>query len=259
MLNSMKSLCFSLLLVLTASVATFAQPKLYPPAVITYTFQQTSGTNGSAVTYNPAAGLYYATIAGNPTFPLEVFNSQGQTVAQTEARADLRGLWWNKKSKSLEGNCAGEIGWVKIGCGKDGLPSGSSEGLVSGQRQPDFQSVGDYDAKKKQVVFYMDGSLFFHNAKTGEQTGTLRLSLPVSKDNINFTTVGYTGQKNYEFALLDFEAGKLYYFNRKGAKTGESELPLNVAMNPAFRWSFANGIAFIYDANFRSWIGYKVF
>ena len=259
-ITSMKNLLLSLTLIAFFTSVAFSQkPLIYPPAVVTLAIEQYSGTNGSAVAWNPAAGLYYTLIAGNAEYPLEVFNQTGGPVHQMEAGIDLRGLWWNPKAKSLQGNCPGEMGWVTLECDNKGIPLGSSSFLVEGQHQPDFQSVAAFDAKKKKLVFFFDGNLYFYNGKNGAEAGTVRLQLPVSSDDINFTTMGYTGKKNYEYVVLDYAQQKLYFFNRSGAFTAESQLPYDAATNDAFRFSFANGIAFLYDAELRVWTGFKVF
>jgi hypothetical protein len=234
-------------------------PKANPNAEITLAFQQSGGTNGSAVAWNPVQRIYYSVIAGNREFPLEVFDEQGRTIIQSEAGADMRGLWWNPKSKSLQGNCAGEEGWVETSCDLTGMPLGAPKVLIAGAFQPDFQSAGTYDVKKKKVVFYDKGALHIYNAKNGKQGKSIALDLPVSAESVNFTSVGYTGQANYEFVLLDFERKNLYFFNRKGKATGQSQLPKAAAAEPAFRFSFANGMAFLYDAELRTWTGYRVF
>lgn len=256
----MKSICLSLFAFFVAIQVSVAQgPMAYPPAVISFSFFQQEGTNGSAVAWNPTAKVYYAVIAGNADYPLESYDAQGKLLGRRKAEADIRGLWWNPKAKALQGNCAGEMGWVQIRCDAKGLPGGAPETLASGQNQPDFQSVGAYDTKGKKVVFYDQGSLYFYNAKNNQAAGTLSLSLPVSSEDINFTSVGFTGKKNYEFVLLDYVQRKLYFFNRKGNMTAESNLPFDAPANDAFRFSFTNGIAFVYDAETRTWTGFKVF
>ncbi|MCB9284607.1 MAG: hypothetical protein H6563_11070 [Lewinellaceae bacterium] len=256
----MKNLLLTLFLSALFTGVVFSQkPLTYPPAVLSLAIEQSSGTNGSAVAWNPTAGLYYALIAGNSEYPLEVFNQTGGSVRQMEAGIDLRGLWWNPKAKALQGNCPGETGWVQLDSDNKGIPTGSSSFLVEGEHQPDFQSVAAFDAKKKKLVFYNNGALYLYNAKNGAQAGTVQLPLPVSQENINFTTVGFTGKKNYEYVLLDYDQQKLYFFNRSGAFTAESQLPYDAVTNDAFRFSFANGIAFLYDAEERVWTGYKVF
>lgn len=254
----MKTKFLSFLLFFIASTISLAQaPMASPKEALSFSFVQTDGTNASAVAWNPAKRLYYAVIAGNADFPLETFDEKGLPVSDRSARADMRGLWWDAKKRALMGNCAGEGGWVQIATDLEGNPSGEPNIFLAGQNQPDFQSVGAFDGKK--VVFYNEGSLFFYNPKNGKPSGSVSLQLPVSQDDINATSAGCTGQKGYEYVLLDYEAAKLYFFNRKGNLTATSKLPSGAATYSVFRFSFANGMAFLYDANDRTWTGYRVF
>ena len=69
----MKILFATLLLTFMINVhALFGQLIDHPKASLTLQFEQTSGTNASSVTFNPKAGLYYTSIAGNDLYPLEV-------------------------------------------------------------------------------------------------------------------------------------------------------------------------------------------
>jgi len=252
----------ALLLLLPLAAVQFLSaqaPQTNPKAEITLAFEQSGGTNGSAVAWNPVQRLYYAVIAGNSEFPLEVFDEQGRVIKSMEAGADIRGLWWNPKSRSLQANCAGDGGWVELYCDLTGMPANAYTQLAEGTIQPDFQSVGAYDAKKKKVAFYHEGALHFYNIKNGKPGKSLPLKLPVPADDINSTSMGYTGRANYEFVLFDIECRNLYFFNRAGKATAKAQLPKNAPAFVAFRFSFANDIAFLYDVENREWTGYRVF
>lgn len=254
----MKTQILSFLLFFIATTFALAQaPMASPKEAVSFTFTQSDGTNASAVAWNPAKRLYYAVIAGNAEFPLETFDEKGLPVSDRSASADMRGLWWNAKKRTLIGNCAGEAGWVEMATDLEGNPSGQPNVVIAGMNQPDFQSVGAFDGKK--VIFYNDGSLFFYNPKNGKPSGSVSLQLPCSKDNINATSAGCTGRKGYEYVVLDYEAGKLYFFNRSGKLAATSKLPSGAVTHDMFRFSFVNGMAFLYDANDRTWTGYRVF
>ncbi|MDX2246843.1 MAG: hypothetical protein SF052_08725 [Bacteroidia bacterium] len=221
--------------------------------------QQSGGTNGSSVTYDPLKGIYYAVIAGNAAFPLEAFDRKGKPLGASEAGADLRGIWMN--GSTLEGNCPGEVGWVSIELTNSGKPSGQTSSIVEDELQPDFQSVGTFDPKKKEVIFYANGNLNFYSRKKRSLSRIVMLngsdaSFP---DNINATSVGFTGKKGYEYALLDYNDYKVLYFNKKGNQTGSTDIPEDAIINDAFRFSFANSMLWLYDVDTRSWSGYKVF
>ncbi len=101
-----------------------AQPKAKPELDLTFTYHLEEGTNGCAVTYVPDSELYYAVIAGNEEFPLEVFYSSGEFFGAFEAGIDTRGLWYNSKKDVLEGNGPGETGIFRQDLEKDGGVSG---------------------------------------------------------------------------------------------------------------------------------------
>ena len=60
---------------------------------ISYATVQVGGSNAGGVAYNPGFDVYYAAIAGNPTFPYETFNSAGTSLYQTTTGFDFRGVW----------------------------------------------------------------------------------------------------------------------------------------------------------------------
>lgn len=251
----------SVLTLVFLSISIFAQPMETAVKDITYTFSQSGGTNACAVAWNPVRKVYITVIAGNETFPLEGFNETGNKVFETQAGYDARGLWYNPSSKKFEGNGAGESGWVAFGIDPSGKPD-KPEVFVKGQNQPDFQSVGAYDYQKKQIVFFNNeaGELKFYPRNKPSKVGSLKLDFAgVNNENINTTTVGFTGKKNYEFVLLDYYNGKLYFFNRKGKLTATTKLPSDAPLNYSFAFSFANDRVFLYDKEFRVWRAYKVF
>ncbi len=248
------------LLYLSATQA-FAQA---PPESLneefSYEMQLEDGTNATAVAWNGSKGHYLAVIAGNATFPLEIFDGSGKAIVQDEAGNDWRGLWYDEGSKSYVGNGAGESGWVKFTLDGQNRPSDITL-LKEGQNQPDFQSVGAYDASKKQVVFldYAVDGLSMYSIKNPKKIKHLNLDWSNSEiGNVNSTTVGYTGHKGFEFVLLDYNLGNLVFFDRTGNQTGMSKLPEDAPLNDAFAFSFTNDRAFLYDKEGRVWHAYKV-
>ncbi len=251
----------SFLTLLSFCFLSFSQPKETAVNDISYNIIQTGGSNGSAVAWNPAKQLYITVIAGNSSFPMEGFNSSGNNVFQAETGFDFRGLWYNPSSKKFEGNGAGEEGWISFDLNSYNKPNPVNI-EIKGQNQPDFQSVGTYDYDKKFVVFYDNekGELKCYSRKKPTKTSTIKLDFgSITSENINSTTVCYTGKKNYEFVLLDYYNIKLLFFNRKGTLTATTNLPKDAPMNYSFAFSFANERAFLYDKEFRVWRSYKVF
>jgi outer membrane lipoprotein-sorting protein len=251
----------SVLTLLFFCYLSFSQPKETAVKDISYTFSQTGGTNGCAVAWSPDKQIYITVIAGNISFPMEGFNSSGKNVFESETGFDWRGLWYNPSSKKFEGNGAGDYGWATFDLDASKKPNPSIV-EVKEQNQPDFQSVGAYDYDKKMVVFYdgENGQLKLYSRKKPSKTSTIKLNFGnITSENINNTTVGYTGKKNYEFVLLDYYNSKLIFFNRKGNLTATTILPADAPMNYSFAFSFTNDRAFLYDKEFRVWRGYKVF
>jgi hypothetical protein len=86
--------CASILMILCmVSNAAVSQCTILPNATtgISYTYVLPDGTNASGIAYNPNFDIYYAVIAGNPTFPLETFTPSGMPLYQTTAGFDFRG------------------------------------------------------------------------------------------------------------------------------------------------------------------------
>jgi len=260
-LNTPSKIVLSLGLLLFLSTSALGQLLDQPKASLTLQMSQPSGTNGCAVVYNPTAGLYYACIAGNSSFPLEAFSTSGANVYQTEAGSDVRGMWWNPKTKQLEANCYGEIGIVGMNLDGMGYPSlGNSSIFSGGDHQPDVNSCGAYDGKK--LIWYFDGSQFLsYSRKSGNSAGRLSITSNVpSVDDVNYTSVIYTGVKTMELGILDYANNRILLVNKKsGAVTGTVMLPNSAVTNSAFRFSYANKHVFLFDIDSRTWTGYQIF
>lgn len=238
-------------------LAVLAQaPKRTAVKQSSYTYQGEDGNNASAVVWVPEHNIYLTAFAGNASFPLEGFRSTGNNVFVGVTDLDLRGMWYDAKKDRLFANAAGEGGWYVIDLGDKGKPEGYWETVCEGQNQPDFQSV--LTSTGKAVVGYMDGSFYFYNAKNGKFKKSLELSGYVGS-SLNSTTVGYTGNSKYPLALLDAAEGYIVYYNLKGESLGKTILPDDAVTSEMFRFSFANGLAWLYDGSSRSWTSYKVF
>ena len=230
----------------------------HPKASLTLKFKQSTGTNASSVTYNPKAKLYYSCIAGNRAYPLEVFDINGKNVFQTTTGVDLRGLWWNNKSKSLEGNCYGTGGIVSFPLSKKATPFIGVKTLLEGaDHQPGKNSCGVYDSKKKQVLYYNYGYAVKYT--DGEKVETLKLSIP-NISHINSESLIYTGKKSMELGVLDYINKKVYLFNKKtGEKSATITLPADAITHSVFRFAYANNYVFLYNTESRSLTGYQIF
>ena len=242
-------------LVFAGTENSFAQTSYTAKRDITLKFNSDDGTNACAVAWHPDKKLYYSVIAGNETFPLEVFSESGKYVSGGEAGFDARSLWYNSKTGKLEGNGAGEVGLFSLDIGSDGKP-GTAVNVYSGQKQPDFQSVGALNPAKQIIYYYNAGTVYTYKRKGGKASKTFEIKAPVGVSNLNTTTVVFTGRKGEELGLLDKEEGKVYLFDLKGNHTASVTLPSGSETPDMFRFSCANGKIWVYDVGTRSWTGY---
>lgn len=248
-----------LLLVSTTACTKKIKVEENPLKTLVLKFKQYEGTNGVAVAWDPNKKVYYAAIAGNSTFPLEMFDEKGNHLYSTETDFDIRGMWWNPGKKTLEANGFGDYGVVQYSLNGEGRPLNTTS-LTGSSGQPDDQSVGAYDSKNGHIIYYADGKLAKIKRSDFSLAGTVNLALPVSAYYINNTAVIYTGVKGKEAGVLDYENKKVYLFDISSGKlTYTVNLPSGAVTHDLFRFSFANGHIWLYDVYSRSWTGYKLF
>jgi len=259
---NMKTLLFILSVALAPTSMLQAQNPLGKASVdFTYQMASSEGTNASAVAWHPGLNLYFTGIAGNADFPLEAFNPSGKNVYSAEALADIRGLWYNNATGNLELNHAGEVGWSSISFNRN-MTAHQTHTLHMGQYQPDFQSVGTYDAVEKKVAFLnaSTGSIDLYPYKKPGKVKSVALRLSTCEiDDINQTSVGYTGVKDFEYVLLNVVNHKLVFVNKAGTETAVTSLPEELVSYGAFKFSFANGRVFLYETETRTWTALRVF
>ena len=237
-----------------------AQPPGLISSGMTLKIKGSGGTNGSAVAFDTKNQLYFTVIAGNPSFPLEVFDVNGNSVQQSEAGFDARGLWYEPKTGLIEGNGPGEGGWYHLVRDANGKYTGKTETIIEGDLLPEFNACGTYDAKKKVVAFYNTGGLTFYSRKKTNYSKSLTLEgVAEASENYTENCLGYTGQKNYEFVILNHVEKTLCFFNRKGKLTATSKLPADAQTDSRFMFAYANGKAWLYNTSTRAWTGYDVF
>ena len=257
----MNKFFFTLLMFSVQTLVSAQAPFTKAVKDLTYTFVSEEGTNASAVVWHPEKNLYFTVIAGNQDFPFEAFDSKGKSSYSNFIGLDTRGMWYNPKTRSLELNASGDEGWYSITLKKD-MTTHVTESIAEGQNQPDFQSVGTFDPVKKAVVFFdaENYGLKFYGQKNPKSISSLKLDL--SDEELSFfnqTTVGYTGKKGFEYVLLNIELKKLYFFDRKGKKTAETNIGEEAVLGEMFLFSFTNNRAFFYNTDNRTWTAYNVF
>lgn len=220
---------------------------------------QDGGANGAAIAYDPTRQLYYTAIAGNASFPLEVFrvNDPSSPVFSGTTSADLRGLWINPKTHALEGNAYGEGGIVKFELDRDGYPVGSRV-VVSGDTKPDEQGVGTIHRKGKHILYFADNIVFRYKRSNGKASGSTELKISTT-GQINYTTLFYFGEKDAEYGVLDVTGRRVLMFDVNGAYVTAVKLPVKFEPAEMFNCSYANKRVWIFNKERREWVGYQVF
>lgn len=228
--------------------------------VFSYSIVSEGGTNACAVTYNPAKGYYYTAFAGNAGFPLETFDVNGKPVAQTETGVDLRSLWFDAKSNSLQGLAYAQRGKFSIGLSAAGTPISIKEpGGKQLESIPNSQSTA-FPAGKLGLLMFDGRTVFRLNPANLKSKGSIiPKSLPGDMANLNYTTAVYTGVKGYELGFYDSFEAKMYFTDLKGNYSGSSLLPSTAPVASAFRLSYANNLLWLFDADERIWFAYRIF
>ncbi len=229
-------------------------------AAIKYTIQGEEGTNGSAVAYIPERKQYVCVIAGNVSYPLEIFDATGKSIANGKAGVDSRGLWYNPNTKQIEGNGYDDTGIYSYSFSTSGEELRSNiEMLRNGMIQPNDQVVGVYDPDENEILYLEGDRVIRYSRSAFTRSGSLGLDIP-SGSNVNETTLGYTGIPKAELCLLDHSKKELLFFDKAtGNFTKSIALPASFVTDSWFRWSFANGRVWSYDVMSRTWTGYVVF
>lgn len=226
--------------------------------VLQYKVLGTKGSNACAVTYNPEKQLYYTAFAGNSAYPLEVFDTKGQNRYTGAAGVDLRSLWYNPKKHNLQGLGYPRRGLFNITLDDAGLPAAVKPSNDSIAAIPNTQSTAGWDGKG--ALLFFDGQwLYRFSMGLKQKKKFVPQSIPGDMANLNNTTVVYTGVKGYELGFYDSFEGKVYFTDLKGAYTGTSMLPASAPRAESFRFSFANGLVWLFNGNERTWFAYRVF
>jgi hypothetical protein len=218
----------------------------------------TSGKNGMAVAYNPENQYYYAIIGGNSSFPVEVFDKNGDHLYETNTGFDSRGLWYNIKEKRLEGKSYGnEIYYYTLN--SEGFPVRVDKAKVSSLKDAGEQNVAIYDEKSNQIIVFNNGKLYFYSAKNGK----LKKSIPIRRTDDEYNYVDrsfvWTGVKGMEAAFFNLDSYKLEFYDIKtGQKSGEIYIPLDFYPESQFNISYANNYFFVYDVEYKEWGCWKI-
>jgi hypothetical protein len=229
------------------------------------------GANAAAVAWHPVQKKYYAAMAGNPIHFIGVFDTKGKLLnpETQEALFDLRGLWYNSTTKTLQMNGYNDYGWAEYILDKKGFPS-ATKILHEEMNQPAEHSVGAFNPKENVVYFLnSEGSIDKYDYSTGKYTTFIELQLGNSdaddeSDNYevleeyNSTSVVYTGIKGAELGLLNTANKEIELYNMEsGLLTRKLSLPSGAPLPDFLNFAYCNGIYWLFDNQARIWMGYK--
>lgn len=268
----MKKICLFFLPIFLVAVSLKAQiEKKNVQKVLELKMPGTGGANGAAVAWHPVFKKYYASMAGNISFPLGVFDINGKLLSEEtqEAMFDIRGLWYNSDTKTLQMNGYNDFGWAEYQLDKQGLPV-DVKIIREGMNQPSEQSAGAYNAREEKIYFFNndEGNIEIYDLSTSsyEESITLKLGRAEGKsgsnsdvlENYNSSTVIYTGIPGAEIGLLNFENNMLELYNIKsGYLTRKLVLPTDAPSPGMLNFAYCNGIYWLFDKSERAWKGYK--
>lgn len=228
------------------------------------------GANGGCVVYHPVQKKYYAALAGNQDFPMGVYDVKGKQLSPDDQKTmfDLRGLWYNPKTKKIQANGFKENGWAEYTLDTKGIPV-SVKILQAGMNQPDSQNIAAFDPVANAVYFLNYGNVDKYDYADGKFIETITLYPGKTKDDdddlegefqemYNVTTVIFTGTSGSELGLLNDVLKQVELYSAKtGYLTRVLKLPDNAPTNYWMNFAYSNGIYWLFDKTARIWIGYK--
>lgn len=265
----------SLLLVASLFIASTSagQTTIHLKQVVTLEIPGDGGSNGAGVVWHPIQQKYYAPMAGNVDYPIGIFDAKGKLLSTEEQKTsfDIRGFWYNPKTKTLQMNGYSEFGWAEYKLNAKGFPIDTIV-FHHNKHQPDAQSVGAFNPKENVVYFFdEDGNLDKYDFTKASFVETIELTLGKTKDDdpddgdnydvledYNSTTVIYTGISGAEIGLLNHYDQNIELYNIKtGHLNRKLSLPEDAPAEERLNFSFSNGIYWLFDKDSRAWKGYK--
>jgi hypothetical protein len=238
-----------------------------------------SGTRGASVAWHPSEKKFYASFAGNASFPMAVFTAEGRRISGEglTAQIDTRGLWYNTASQKLFANGYNESGWARYSIDLKGTPE-TVYAFKTGMHQPSAQSVGTYCEANDEIWFLKGTTIWTYDPVNAEETfedvllfpgitKTFAEQNPAALDRVgdelsedyNYTSVIYTKIPGAEAGLLNLSKKQVELYDMKtGYLTQVLKLPADVpVLHALFDFAYANGYLWIFDEETRKWVGYK--
>lgn len=230
------------------------------------------GANGAAIAYHPKEKLYYAAQAGNKVFPMVVFDKDGDVLSAEDQQTmiDVRGLWYNPKTKKLGGNGYDDFGWFTYDLNKKGLPE-TINITKEGMSQPDKNSAGVLNTADDEILFLDGLNIVCYNTDGTDKKKTIQLHIGAmnAKDGITMTSTDfeanynsrsiiYTGAKGAEIGLLNITKKQVELYDIKSGYMSQIiKLPVDFEIETYFNFTFCNDIYWVFNKQSRKWMGYK--
>ncbi|HMO32083.1 MAG TPA: hypothetical protein PKE63_06370 [Lacibacter sp.] len=230
------------------------------------------GANGASVVYHPREKLYYAAQAGNAEFPLIIFDESGKIVSETGQATliDVRGLWYNPRTKQIEGNGYKEFGWFNYSLNRKGLPE-KINNTKEGRFQPDDHSAGVLNTQDNEVLFLSGTTIIVYNTNGTPANRTIKLKIgsrsnadgpgvdqAAFENDYNYRSIIYTERKGAEIGFLNITKKQVELYDIKtGYLTQTISLPLDFVPEGYFNFSFSNDTYWVFNKTTREWIGYR--
>ena len=243
--------------------------------VVKLVIPREGGENAACVVWHPIQKKYYAAMAGNVKFCMAVFDAKGKLLSKPsqETLFDVRGLWYNPATKTLQMNGYDDFGWGEYKLDAKGFPV-SVKTLYDDRHQPGEQNVGAFNPKKK-LVYFLDeqGYAQGFSLNTGEYESIVNLHLGIKQEDAadeededqaislpdyNGTSLVFTGIKGQEIGLLNNAARQIELYDEEtGYLTRTLALPESAPVSDWLNFAYTNGIYFLFDNKERIWYGYK--
>ena len=143
--------------------------------------------------------------------------------------------------------------------------------ILSGENQPEENSIGTYIPVKDKVAFLNGPNVSLYDVKDGSISESVVIHWGHTKadgaeedefmelpEEYNHTSLIYTGTKGAELGFLNVDANVIELYDiSSGFLTKKLELPLMTVSEESFNFAYANGIFWLFNITDRKWEGYK--
>jgi len=251
----------AIFLIPAVSVVATAQPSDKPALDLELIIHSESGNNGVSVAWNEQKQLYYAAYGGSTDYPLEVFSEKGEYLYSKPIGYDIRGMAYHEEWNCLVGNLYDNGGYFKIYLDESGLPTGKSEIMVPGRHQPTSQAGGTFNTEKNIMYTIYDMKIYRYNITNGAEMDEIVLN-GLNQGDLESCVAGtilYTGNRGYEFMLVDHVSYRIHFFNSKGEYAKTIQMDPVESIHGKYNISFTNNRLWCYNKNSRKWHSYRIF